>query len=75
MKKIHLAVRSAARDHVHTVISEALAGDFQTAAICLFRTEIEGMFDQALQSELAAFLGRSTYERTGGGPWRNVTAR
>ena len=71
MKKIHLAIRSAARDHVQTVLQEALGSDFQAVAGGLFRAEIEGMLDQALQAELATYLGRTTYERTGDGPWRN----
>ena len=71
MKKIHLAIRSAARDHVQTVLQEALGSDFQSVAGDLFRTEIEGMLDHALQAELATFLGRTTYERKGKGPWRN----
>src|ERR1035437_9503741 len=71
MKKIHLAVRSAARDHVQSILREALDNDFQALASGLFRTEIEGMLDRALQAELATFLGRSTYERNGKGPWRN----
>ncbi len=71
MKKIHIAIRSAARDHVQTVLQEALGSDFQAVAGGLFRAEIEGMLEHALQAELATYLGRTTYERTGDGPWRN----
>ena len=67
MKKIHLAIRSAARDHVQTVLQEALGSDFQAIAGGLFRVEIEGMLEHALQAELATFLGRNAYERTGKG--------
>jgi putative transposase len=71
MKKVHLAVRSASKEHVQSLIREALEPGFEGMARGLFRSEIESMLDHALQAELASHLGRATYERTGQGPWRN----
>src|ERR1035437_590148 len=71
MKKVHLAVRSESREHVQSLIREALEPGFKSMAQGLFRSQVESMFDHALQAELAEHLGRTTYERNGQGPWRN----
>jgi transposase-like protein len=71
MKKVHLAVRSASREYVQTLIREALEPGFKSMAQGLFRSQVESMFDHALQAELAEHLGRTPYERNGQGPWRN----
>ncbi len=62
MKKVHQAVRRAARRQLETLVEESLEG-IQAQAGNLVRQHLEGLLDRALQEELASHLGRDSYQR------------